>query len=205
VAVAVLASSDDHPLPTTLAVEILDRLSPSEPVRPHRSQEAPAPPVAADGRTAEYVRPGGEVIHVPLGEDPALTEDTGSLELDGEVFTLVGRDGAAGHDYLVRVADGVAHYRNAPVDAPGGAEEAFAIDYLGTHVTTLVLRRGSGWATLSASGYFTFPPLSLSLLGPDLWADAVGEVLDLAATPATYANIPLRRLDPDRVEERAGH
>jgi hypothetical protein len=106
---------------------------------------------------------------------------------------LVDPHGADGHDYLVRVADGAVSYRNPPSD-PEGEEELFGIDYLGSHVTTLVLRRGGGGASLEGSGYLTFPPLRLTPQGPDLWSSAVGEVLDLAARPPAYANVPLRRL-----------
>lgn len=217
--VAVLVNSDDHPLEAGLATEILHRLSPTASTRrqhEHHGQQAASgwPGSAVDDWVGEYVGPGGRTTRVaaargmltlkregvaerarPTGPSSLVTE--GRDGVAGQVFMLLDRHGAAGHDYLIHVDDGVVSYRN-PACEPGGEEEFFAIDYLGSVATTLVLRRGPGGATLSGTGYFNFAPLTLSERGSGVWSSSVGEVLDLSTSPPTYANIALRRLDPDQ-------
>lgn len=216
--VAVLVNADDHPLQAGLATEILQRLSPTASARQHghHAQQAAngLPRSVVDDWAGEYVDPGGRTTRVAVAEGVASLERGGTVErarptgprslvtegrdgAGGEVFLLLDHHGAAGHDYLVHVADGVVSYRNPACD-PGGEEESFAIDYLGSLATTLVLRRGPGGATLSGTGYFDFPPLNLTERRPDAWSSSVGEVLDLSTSPPTYANIALRRVVPDQ-------
>lgn len=166
----------------------------------------------------EYVRSDGLVTHLTVTGDEATLERGGVVERAraagpgrlvtdgrpgerGEMFLLVDAYGAPGPDHLVHAVDGTVSYRN-PAGGPGvepeedaASEERFAVDYLGSLASTLVLRRGRTVATLQGSGYDTFPPLTLTPLGPELWSTPLGEVLDVAASPPSYANIALRRLD----------
>jgi len=208
-------NADDRPLHATLATEILQRLSPTAPVRRQSVEHVAGPPrTAVGGWAGEYVAASGRTTRIAVAEGVATLERRGVVErvrptgpnslvaegqdgAEGEAFLLLDRQGAAGHDSLVHTVDGVVSYRNPSCD-PEGEEECFAIDYLGSLATTLVLRHGPGGATLSGSGYFDFPPLALTDHGPGVWSTPLGEVLDLSTSPHRYANIPLRRLDPDR-------
>jgi len=216
--VAVLANSDDHPLQAGLATQILQLMSPITPA--HREQEHHGPQTVAeetqpavDNWPGDYVDSGSRTTRVAVVEGTLTLERDGVVEplrltglgglvtegregAGGEVFLLLHHHSAPGHDYLVRVVDGVVSYRN-PARDPAGDEESFAVDYLGSLATTLVLRRNDEGATLTGTGYLNLPPLTLTEQGPGLWSSSVGEVLDLSTSPPTYANIPLRRFNPD--------
>ncbi|MET9023031.1 serine hydrolase [Actinopolymorpha sp. NPDC004070] len=209
----VMLTNTDQPLKTRLAMGMVADLTGSDPY-------VPPPPPAATGvdrealamMAGEYVGRGFSVVRIGVDGDRVSLERGGArqplrvigadelvAEDDGyQRFRLLGHDGGPGHDYLVSADDGSTYYRN---DAPSLGDDAlvtsYGIDYMGTRIGRLQLRRSGVDATLIGDGdEFGFPPLRLTEHATGLYFCAMGEALDLTGERPTYANIALHPEGP---------